>query len=87
MTGCGGNVDHEVVRPLKLGHDSQHREEEAQIRRHGRLEQDLPVGQALDLKVEGIDGPVALGQQRIGVAVAVKQRLGRHGQALSDHRE
>ena len=41
-------MHHEVMRALKLRHDAQHREQEPQVGCHRRLEQYLPVGQALD---------------------------------------
>src|ERR1700722_14850831 len=47
--GADGDMDNQVMRPLKLGHDPQHGKQEAQVGRHRRLEQYLLVRQGLDL--------------------------------------
>jgi hypothetical protein len=87
VTGPGGDVDHQVVGALKLRHDTQDRQQEPQVGGHRSLQQYLPVGQALHLDVQGVDGAVALGQRQVGLVVSVQQRLRRHGHALGDHRE
>jgi hypothetical protein len=61
VVGLPGDVD-EVVGPLQLRHRPQHRKQEAQVVRDRRLQQDVPVDELLDLRIEGIDDPVALGQ-------------------------
>jgi hypothetical protein len=87
VTGAGRDVHHQVVRALKLRHDTQDRQQEPQVGGHRGLQQYLPVGQALHLDVQGIDGAVTLGQRQVGLVVPGQQRLGGHGHALGDHRE
>jgi hypothetical protein len=87
VTGPGGDVHHQVVGALQLRHDAQHRQQEPQVGGHRSLQQDLPVGQVLDLDVEGVDGAVALGQRQVGLVVPGQQRLGGQRHALGDHRE
>jgi len=87
VTGAGGDVDYQVVRALQLRHDPQDRQQEPQVGGHRSLQQYLPVGQALHLDVQRVDGAVALGQRQVGLVVPVQQRLGGDRHALGDHRE
>ena len=87
VVGPGGDLHDEVVRAFKLGDDPQHGEQEAQVGGDGRLEQDLPVGHRLDLRVEGVDGLLALGQHLDHLAAAGQEGLGRPGQVLGHHGE
>jgi hypothetical protein len=72
---------------LKLRYGPQHRQQEPQVRGDGRLQQDLPADQFLDLQVQGVNDPLALGQHLHRLAAASLQGLGRPGQVLSDHAE
>jgi hypothetical protein len=72
---------------LELGHDPEHGHQEAQVRGHRRLQHQLPVGQVLDLRVEGIDGLVTRRQLLDHIAVAGQEGLGRPGQVPGDHGE
>jgi hypothetical protein len=87
VTGAGRDMDHQVVRALKLRHDTQDRQQEPQVGGHRSLQQYLPVGQPLHLDVQGVDSAVPLGQRQVGIVVPVQQRLGGYGYALGDHRE
>jgi hypothetical protein len=87
VVGPGCDLHDEVVRALELGHDPQHREQEAQVRGDGRLQQDLPVDQFLDLGVEGVDDLLAFGQRPEHLVAAGQQGLGGLGQILGDHGE
>ena len=51
------------------------------------MQQELPVGQVLDLGVQGVDNPVTLGQRPHHLGGATQEDLGRLGQVLSDHAE
>jgi hypothetical protein len=77
----------QVMRAAEFRHDPQHREQKAQVRRDRGLEQDLPVDQFLDLRVQRVDDLVAFAQHPHHVAVAVQQRPGRRGQVFGDHGE
>jgi hypothetical protein len=77
----------QMMRAAEFRHDPQHRQQEAQVRRDRGLEQDLPVDQFLDLRVQRVDDLVAFAQHPHHVAVAVQQRPGRLGQVLGDHGE
>ncbi len=72
---------------LELGHDPQHGEEEAQVRSHRCLQQDLPVDQFLDLRVESVDDLLAIDQNLQDLVVTGQKRLGRPGQVLGDQGE
>ena len=87
VVGPVGDVDDEVVGTLQLGHDAQHREQEAQVGGDRRLQHDLPVGQFLDLRVQGVDHLLPFGQGPERICVAGQEGLGRPGQILGDHRE
>ncbi len=87
VIGPRGDLYDEVVGALELGHDSQHGEQEAKIRGDGRLQQDFPVDQFLDLRVEGVDDLVAFGQYPDHLMIATQQGSGRLGQVLRDHGE
>src|SRR6266516_4317859 len=70
VVGPGGDLPHEVMGTLELRHDPQHGEQEAQVRSDRRLQQDLPVDQFLDLRVEGVDNLLAIGQDGEYLVVA-----------------
>ena len=73
--------------PLELGHDPQHGEQEAQVGSHRCLQQDLPVDQFLDLRIESVDDLLAIEQNLQYLIVAGQKRLGRPGQVLGDQGE
>ena len=87
VVGPGADLHHAVVGALEFGQDPQHGEQEAQVISDGCLQQDLPVGQLLDLRVQGADELLALGQHREDLAVAGQQGVGRPGEILGDHGE
>src|SRR5262249_39195760 len=64
-----------------------HGDQEAEIGSSRLLQQELVVGQLLDLRVEAVDSPVTLGQRPDRLAVAIQERIGRPGQVLSNHVE
>src|SRR5262249_21350038 len=72
---------------LKLGHDAEHRQQEAQVIRYRGLKEDLPDDQVLDLRVERVDGPLSLGKDPPRLAAAGQQGLGCLGQILGDEGE
>ena len=87
MVGPGGDLHDEVVGTLELGHDPQHGEQEAQVGSDRCLQQDFPVDQFLDLRVESVDDLLALEQNLQHLVVTGQQGLGRPGQVLGDHGE
>jgi hypothetical protein len=87
VVGQPGDLYHQVVRALELGHDPQYRQQEAQVGGDGRVQQDLAVDEFLDLRIEGVDDPVALGQQLECLVIATQEGLGRRGQVLGNHGE
>ena len=87
VVGPGGDLHHEVVGTLELGHDPQHGEQEAQVGSHRCLQQDLPVDQFLDLRVESVDDLLAIEQNLQYLIVTGQKRLGRPGQVLGDQGE
>src|SRR5260370_11566492 len=81
------DLDNEAVGALELGRNPQHREQEAQVGSDGCLEQYLPVHQFLDLRVEGVDGPLTFGQHLDHLVVATQEGMSRPGHVLGDHGE
>ena len=77
----------QVVGTLELGHDPQHRDQEAQVGSDRCLQQDFPVDQFLDLRVESVDDLLAFKQDLQHLVVAGQKGLGRPGQVLGDHGE
>ena len=61
MADPGRDLAHQVMGALQLRRDPQHRQQEPQVRGDGRLQQDLPADQLLDLTVESIHGLFTLG--------------------------
>jgi hypothetical protein len=72
---------------LEFGHDPQDRDQETQVRREGRLEHKLPVGQFLDPRVDVVDGPVTVRQPLDLLAIAAQQGIGRPRHVVGDHAE
>ena len=87
VVGPGGDLHHQVMGALELGHDPQHGEQEAQVGSDGCLQQDLPVDQFLDLRVEGVDDLLAIDQDLHYLVVTGQKRLGGPGQVLGDQGE
>ena len=72
---------------LELGHDPQHGEQETQVGSHRCLQQDFPVDQFLDLRVESVDDLLAIEQNLQYLIVTGQKRLSRPGQVLGDQGE
>ena len=77
----------QVVGALQFRRDPQHGHQEPQVRGDRRLQQDLPAYQLLDLTVEGVDGPIPLGQPSGNLVAAAQQRLSHPGQIFANRGE
>jgi len=73
----GGDVLGEVVAALELGDDAQDRDEEAQVRRHRRLQRELVLHQRLHVLVELVDELIARDEGLGGLAVTRQERVRR----------
>src|SRR4051794_35157345 len=81
--GPPGDVLGQVVAALELGHDAQHRDQEAEIGCHRRLQHQLVLHQALDVEVERVDQVIAFHQRLRRLDVARQQRVSGRGQAFA----